>query len=281
MVSAYRPENLKEALLRRKEFRVIPFAGGTDLMVKGRRWSGLAPHFKLPVLFIGHLGELKNVELEQNCLRIGSCCTLSYLLENENMPQAIKIALWMFASPAIRNIGTIGGNICNASPAGDTLPVLYAVNASVVLKNMNGIREVPIEQFIKGVGKTVLQDDELLKEIIIPIKSFDIIYYRKIGTRKANALSKISFLGLAKMKNGLIEDIRISFGAVAPTVVGSREIEDRLKGKTKKDIKQIIPEICSQYSTLLKPIDDQRSNAYYRKTVSLRLLKHFLTTEIL
>jgi len=99
------------------------------------------------------------------------------------VPQVLKVALWEFGSPAIRNVGTIGGNIYNASPASDTLPVLYALDASVVLKNIDGAREVPIDQFIKGPSETFLRDDEPLKEIIVPVKSVNVISYRKGGTR--------------------------------------------------------------------------------------------------
>ena len=261
-----------------RENRAIPLAGGTDLMVSQRRWSGLSPLFAKPVLFIGHLEEIKRVEPDIINIKIGSACSLSSLLEHREIPEVLKIVISQMATPAIRNIGTLGGNICNASPAGDALPVLYALDASVVLQRKAEIRTLPIEKFITGPGETVLKDDELLKAIIIPKKSYNVGFYRKVGTRQANSLSKLSFQGLARIEEGKISDIRISFGAVALTVIRSREIEGILIEKSGKEIEKLIPEVSSLYSEVIKPIDDQRSNIRYRKTISLKLLRYFLRT---
>jgi CO/xanthine dehydrogenase FAD-binding subunit len=278
MVKAYRPLSLQEAVTIRGENRVVPLAGGTDLMVDRKRWSGLAPAFSLPVLFIGHLRELMKVAETADSIVFGSACTFSSLLANTMTPETLKTAVAQIASPAVRNRGTIGGNICNASPAGDTLPILYSLNAKVVLTGSLRSSVLPIEKLIKGPGETALRDDQLLTEVFVPKQSFNIFFYRKIGPRKVNSCAKLSFTGMANVAGGRIADIRIAFGSVAPTVVRSGEIEGSLLGKSKKEVFDMKSSIIDSYTALLSPIDDQRCTMKYRKTVSLRLLDHFLTS---
>jgi len=198
-----------------------------------------------------------------------------------HLPRGIHcLRIAEIASPAIRNLATIGGNICNASPAGDTLPPLYVMNARVVLSSFTSEREMKIMDFIKGPGSTDLKEEELLKEIIIPVEFFNIVFYRKVGTRKANSLSKVSFAGVARLDDGIIKDIRISFGAVAPTPLRAPEIEEEIIGKNKVKIIAKIPDILEKYARIIRPIDDQRSTARYRKTISLKILEYFLKEEI-
>jgi len=276
MVRAFRPESVNHALEIMSENQVIPLAGGTDLMVQRRAWSGLPPRFELPVLFIDHLEELQLLRKEEEQLRICAGCTFTSLLEHEAVPWEFKIVIAQIACPQIRNRGTIGGNICNASPAGDTLPLLYAFDAELALVRKNDSRKLPIEEFLTGPGQTVLEKDEILKEIVIPVYSFNTFFYRKVGARRANSCSKLSFTGCARVDGNKITDIRMSFGAVAPTIVRSREIEARLRGKTGKELNKLIPEIIDLYAELIKPIEDQRCTIRYRKTISLKLLHHFL-----
>ncbi len=276
MVEAYRPQNYKQALELMGEERVVPFAGGTDLMVKSGGLSGCAVELDCPAMFIGHLEELKKVEADENCIRIGAACTYAQILENRSVPGILKTAVLRLATPAIRNAGTIGGNICSASPAGDTLPVLYALDASVVLESVNDTRTLTIREFITGPGETFIKNIELLKEVVIPNKNFDAVFYRKVGTGVVNSLSKVSFTGLAVIEEGAVSGIRVSFGAVGPTVVRSKKIEDHITGKNLLEIKKMVPQLARSYSALIDPLDDQRSTACYRKSVSIRLLEHFL-----
>jgi xanthine dehydrogenase FAD-binding subunit len=144
VVSAYRPASLDEALRIRAEDEAIPFAGGTDLMVKRRRYSGLVPRLDRPALFIAHLPQLRGVSLERAVLTVGAAVTLSEMLSDDRVPGVLREAIGQMASPAIRNVATLGGNVCNASPAGDTLPALYCLNARLVLGSQRGERRVPI-----------------------------------------------------------------------------------------------------------------------------------------
>ncbi len=276
---AFWPVDLAEALAIKAERPVTPVAGGTDLMVQRRRWSGV-PRFQDPPLFVSHLSELKKIEERETAngrlLQIGAACTFAALLEDTRIPSTLAAAISEIGGPAIKNVATIGGNICNASPAGDTLPTLYALDTSVELANSSGSRRVPIDEFITGPGTTILAANELLVSISVPLHSFDTELYRKVGTRRANALSKLSFIGLAKRDRAKILDFRVAFGAVAPTVVRSREIEARISGQPKEILHSLALSIRKAYAGLIHPITDQRSTARYRETTALRLLDSFL-----
>jgi xanthine dehydrogenase FAD-binding subunit len=276
---AYRPRSLEEALEVRRTRRVLPFAGGTDLMAAHRRGPGLLPDLPLPLLFLGQLVELTEIRPEAGGINIGAACTLASLLQHPAPPAPFKAALAEMASPALRNVATLGGNICNASPAGDTLPFLYAAGAELELAGGARKRRLPIGEFILGPGRTALAEDELLVSILVPELRFDAWLYRKVGTRRANALSKLSFLGLARRgEKGRIEDFRCAFGAVAATVVRSAGLEENLVGRSPAQVTALLPRLRAEVASLLSPIDDQRSTAAYRRAVALDLLEHFTRT---
>ncbi len=270
MVNGYRPTTIAEALQLCRNNDIVPYAGGTDWMI-GRDDSKT-------LLFLNGIPQLKEVEEEEEDIYIGAACTYTELLNLNLIPTVLKDAIAGIASPAIRNAGTIGGNICNASPAGDTLPVLYALDAELVISTVDTTEVIGIEEFITGPKKTRLQKDELIEQIIIPKKKISSYYYKKIGARKADAISKLSFVGLINIENEQIKDLACAFGAVGPTVVRSKELESILIGKTLKEAKEIKEEVMNKYNEIIRPIDDQRSTALYRKKVSLNLLQDFLET---
>ncbi|MFA6792399.1 MAG: FAD binding domain-containing protein [Candidatus Neomarinimicrobiota bacterium] len=276
MLDGYLPAKLSEALDMMAECDCIPFAGGTDLMVQHARGSGVRPCFDKTLLFVSALKELKTFDLMGKTLRIGAAVTLSELLENAATPQIFKEILRQMAAAPTRHMATLAGNICNASPAGDTLPYLYAMDAEVILQSRNETRVLPVADFITAPKRTQRKNDELLTGIRIPAAEFNVESYRKLGQRKGMSLTKASFLGLASTANGRIEDIRIALGSVAPHIVRSRKIESKLTGKNIKDIPGILQELQKDYSALIRPIDDARSTAAYRKQVSLRLIRDFL-----
>lgn len=281
MKTAYHPESLSEALEIRANERVKPIAGGTDLMVQHRREGGIAPGFINPLLFLYQIPEIKKVTANKKILSIGSGVLLSQLTNDTQVPNLLRETAQQMAAVTTRNVATIGGNICNASPAADILPCLYLFNAEVVLQNRQKQRTIPIAEFIIAPGSTLLQDDELLVEIRIPVEDFDVEKYRKIGTRKAMALSKISFAAAASFKGNMLSDIRISLGAVAPTVVRCLSAERQLINKTKAEIENQLPGVIKKYEKAINPIDDARSNKKYRKQVSLELIQDFIENQIL
>ncbi len=276
MVDSYRPKDLKDALQIRGEYGATPLAGGTDLMVRYQSWTGTLPVFANTIMFTGHLDELKYIKNIDGFLEIGGTSTLTMVAGHPDTPEVLREAVLSIAAPALRNNATLTGNICNASTAGDSICALYALDASVRIEKTGSSREIPVVEFITGPGRTLLGDDELVTAVIIPLKRSAVNSFTKVGTRKANALSKLSFTGVADYKNGRIDSIALTFGAVGPTVVRSVELEKKLLGLSAVELKSRIESIVEDYSTVIVPIDDQRSTAVYRKRVALNLLEKFL-----
>lgn len=276
MVNVFIPGTLAEALRIMALHETLVINGGTDVMVKYRRWHGIPPDFLLDVLHVGNLAELKRIEIAEGNLMVGAAVTLSELLEHPLVPDYIKLPIRQLASPAIRNMGTLAGNLCNASASGDSLPMLYALDAEVTLASTHGTRKLPVRQFITDAKQTLLQHDELVKEIAIPLDDYTVTYYRKIGGRKVNAISKASFYAVAIKTDGIIEDVRIAFGSVAPTAVRDRACEEILIGTAETELDGKIETLRTRYGELLAPLDDSRSTADYRRHVSLQLLEDFI-----
>jgi xanthine dehydrogenase FAD-binding subunit len=274
--NAYRPSTLKEAISFLDKTKGILYAGGTELMVRNIRWGGVPLPSLHDVIFVGHLEELKRIGIDDGRLRIGACASLADVRLHQSTPAVLKKIVGEMASPAVRRLATIGGNICNASPAADTLPYLYAVGALVVCESVHGEREIAIDRFISGPGKTDLGADEILTSIIIPGNVFTHQFYRKVSARRANSLAKISFVGLTKKEGKRLTDIRCAFGAVGPTVVRSREIERAAVEALSSPSPSAVKRLVTEYSGQIRPIDDQRSTAIYRRDVALRLLENYL-----
>jgi CO/xanthine dehydrogenase FAD-binding subunit len=275
MVDHYIPKTLEEALELLSNHNALIIAGGTDIMVQKRSWNNLPPKINSSVN-IRNLPELNYITLEKEVLCIGATTTLNTIYHHENVPLLLKQAISVIASPAIRNMATIAGNIGNASPAGDTLPVLYLLEAIIVLKNKYRIRELPINEVIIGPRKTVIQNDEIITEIKIPLTEFTKCSFDKIGGRKADAISKISLASLIRIEQNIVKDIRFAFGAVGPKVIRDKKIEETLIGLDVHALKKMKKEISSMYRTIVTPIDDQRSTKEYRKHVAGNLIDDFI-----
>ncbi|WP_078410098.1 FAD binding domain-containing protein [Priestia abyssalis] len=278
-ITAYRFERLDETLSQLNQEDCAIIAGGTDVMVLHKSRRGVPPKIAKPIVFIDHLSELKQVYQHQKDLHIGACCTYSELLEHSLIPSALKNAIKTIAAPAIRNRGTLGGNICNASPAGDMLPLLYVYNAKLLLRSVNGERTLTISDFIQGPRRVGRFHNEILTEIILPsvLEEDAHVVFEKVGNRNADAIAKVSFAGFIRINKDRIDDIRFAFGAVGPTMVRSIDIEKKLVGKTIPLAGADIAQVVAAFDQIIKPIDDQRSTAAYRKTVALNLLRYFLS----
>ncbi len=276
MVKHLIPANLAQALDWLDSGTVKVIAGGTDLMVQKRRGAGLAPQFLSDMIYVANLAELKRIYEDEDGLHIGAAVTLEDILVNEKTPTILKTIIGQIAAPGIRHMGTLAGNIANASPAGDTLVGLYVLDALIKLQRKGTQRFIPIRQFIVGVRKTIGEPQEMITEIIIPIHHFDYVYYQKVGGRQADAISKISFLGVAKIEQGRLNDLRLAFGAVAPTVVRSPDFESTFQNMTITKLKADLPRIVDYYLSIIHPIDDQRSSAEYRKDVAANLLRDMI-----
>lgn len=277
MVKGYYPTTIAEALEYRSQAKdALLISGGTDVMVVKKQ----APE----IILLNGIKEMKEVTYTGDKIVIGAGVSYRDLLENEQVPQVLKQAMRQIASPAIRSAGTVAGNICNASPAGDTLPVLYALDAKVIcsrLENGNVVeRAVPIKDFILGVRKIALEANEIVTAIEISKASYEDqtkIYYEKVGARASEAISKLSFVGMYTLEADKISDIRVAFGSVGVTALRFPEIEEQLKGKTLTEISEHISEYVEAFMANIHPIDDQRSTAEYRCQICRNLIKDFLT----
>ena len=279
MVDGYIPETLEEALRVRRSVETTVVAGGTDLMVRYRRYPGIAPRLPRPPLFVARLPELRGIRTVDAVTVIGAAARLSDIAVSQAAPACLREVIAWFASPAVRNSGTLGGNVCNASPAGDTIPVLYAADAELVLRSASGARTGPAADFIAGPGSTILTGEELLTEIRIPAFGAPWRFlYRKVGPRRANALSKLSVLVLWQVIGGRVRDFRAAVGGAAPTVARSPDAEQAamrfLDGGTGRP--GSMSEFLDALAAVISPIDDQRSTSAYRRRTVLRIAESFL-----
>ena len=275
MVSTLTAKNINEALELKLKHNAIIFAGGTDLMVEHLRGSNLIAKFERPVLFINEVNELKGIKEDENNIIIGALTTFDEIIKSPITPQVLKESALGIAGPPIRNIATIGGNICNASPSADSLPSLYAMDAVLILKSKDSQREVKIKDFITGVSKTIIEEDEILTHIIIPKKNYEYSFYKKIGTRKANALSKLAICSLVCKENNKYR-FKISFCTLGITVTRDESIEEKFASSNINEWKNNIKSIQEAYSSIMKPRDSARSTALYRKKCALNLIEYFL-----
>ena len=247
-------------------------AGGTDLLVR------LKDSLSWPVLIdICGLQELQGISANGNAITIGALTTYTELLSSDILKQHASVLLQaaqLVGSPQIRNRGTIGGNIANGSPAGDTLPPLYVLQATVVTADSKGSRKIPIEEFFTGPGKTVLLRNEIIVSIDIPIAQNNKQIFLRLGQRKALAISKVSIAVSARIGNERIDDIRIALGSVGPTVIRANKTEELLKGAALTDAS--IQAACEAVETEAVPISDIRSDAEYRREMCGVLLKSAL-----
>lgn len=280
MVKSFRPTNLSEALDIRMNNDVMIFCGGSDIMIKYRSWSGTPAQLPNDVMYIGHLKELRSLDVNPSEIIIGAAVSFDQFLHDERIASMYKKPIEQIGSVAIRNIGTFAGNICHASPAGDTLPMLYALNAKVVLMSKSCKRVVAIEDFISGPGMTCLKNDEILTHIIIPNTVFSHSFYRKVGSRKANAISKVSVFAVADVVEHRLADIRIAVGSCGPTVIRLKDAEARIIGSNIPESQQMVNSVLRMFDDKIVPIDDVRSTKAYRSNVALNLIETFLAKEL-
>jgi CO/xanthine dehydrogenase FAD-binding subunit len=251
-----------------------PFAGGTDLMVLLE--AGKLPHKNY--LNIWNLAELRGIEVTDDQVTLGALTTYTEIQDHETLRAEFPM-LCQAASEtgglAIQNRGTIGGNIVNASPAADSPPALLAYDAQLELVSAKGSRTIPYHSFHTGYKQMNIRADELLRAVHLPRQpSASTHYYRKVGTRKAQAISKVCFAGLARMNGDQIADVRIALGSVAPIPIRCSETENALQNR--KVDAETVKAARFALSAEISPIDDLRSTRDYRLRVSLNLLADFI-----
>lgn len=276
------PQTLAEAYAVLATAPHRPLAGGTDLLVQITGELGEPPE---RVLDIWHLDELRGMQVESNALVIGALTTYAEIrrspLVAEFLPALAEAAATIGAAQ-IQNRGTIGGNAANASPAGDMLPLLLACDAQLVLGSARGERTVAAREFWPAYRRTALAGDELLLRISLPLASGRQVRYRKVGTRRAQSISKV-VMALAWRTDRADDpqtpwrEVRLALGSVAATTIRAPRTEAVLEGSAPDE-----PTADRAAATLadeIQPIDDVRSTADYRRAVAARVLHRLIRDE--
>jgi xanthine dehydrogenase FAD-binding subunit len=270
MMEVMIPKTIEELLpnLDNQNRRIT--AGCTDIVVALRN-NKLS--YK-PSIDITEIAELKKIFEKDDRIYIGGNVSLGQICGCELIMKAYKIlvdAINTIGSPQIRNRATLAGNVQNASPSSDGTLALMLIDASIILRSIRGQRELTIDNFVLGVGKTDLKNDEFIEYIVLN-KAYEgyISYFEKVGLRSAMAISIASMGALFKVEGACIKDIRIVYGAVAPRVLRLKEAEDYLKGKCLEE--KALIEAGEIIGAAVSPIDDLRASAEYRTAVCKNLI---------
>jgi CO/xanthine dehydrogenase FAD-binding subunit len=254
-----------------------PIAGGTDVMVQITGEIGEPPD---RLLDLWRLDELRGIQIADDVLVIGALATYTEIRRSplvlERLP-ALADAAATIGAAQIQNRGTLGGNVANASPAGDTLPVLLASDAELVLGSVRGERSVPASRFWTAYRVTARADDELVVRIRLPLPAGRIVRFRKVGTRRAQAISKVVIALSYREDGGVWRDVRVALGSVAATPIRAAETERVLEGAAPRET--VADHAAATLARELQPIDDVRSTADYRRAVSARVLHRLLRDE--
>ncbi len=273
----HRPKTIDEAISLLKEFGSDAklMAGGTDLLIRMSQKVIKPKH----IIYLKSIEGLDRVEPRDDGVFIGACATLADVAENSFIREnflALSNACRLMATTQVRNKGTVVGNLCNAAPSADTAPSLIAMGAKAIIAGGSGRREVPLEEFFAGPGKTVLSSDELVEGIFIPKqppKSFSV--YLKFSHRSMVDIAIVGVGARVIVDGGEnCSDVRVVLGAVAPTPMRAKETEDFVRGKAvDEDVANKAGEIASSEA---KPITDVRTTEEYRRHIVGVLTKRAL-----
>src|SRR5882672_5514494 len=266
--TAVTPSNLGEVyeFLAERGRRAKIIAGGTDLMVALNAGSLDAKEF----IDIWPLNELRGIDDEGATIRIGALTTYTQLIKSPliqlSVPALVEASRTVGAIQ-IQNRGTIGGNIVNASPAGDSLPVLAAFDAEIEIGSIRGVRSMDFNRFYTGYRQTLMEPDEILLAVRLrKLKSNERSFFFKVGTRRAQAISKIVMAVKVGTTGAVIDSIGVALGSVAPTVIRARQTESLLTNSTLDAT--LIERARRTISQEIAPITDVRSTEHYRRTVT-------------
>ena len=272
------PRTLREALEILADGVCRPIAGGTDVMVGLANGAGDGR----PLLDLASLDELRGIHLADepqggSVLLLGALTTYAELrrssLVAEHLPVLAEAAATVGAAQ-IQARGTLGGNVVNASPAGDMLPILLATDASIVLGSVRGERRVPTARFFTGYRTTARAADELLVRIEIPLPPGRRVRFRKVGTRRAQAIAKVVMAVSWADGDGAWRDVRVALGSVAPVPLRVPGTEAILEGEVPTPA--VADRAAAAVAVEIHPIDDVRSTAAYRRLVAGRALRRII-----
>jgi xanthine dehydrogenase small subunit len=253
---------------------VKPIAGGTDLMVALTGELGPPP---VSIVDLWAIDALRGIAIDGDAISLGALTTYTDIrrsaLCREHVPALVEAAATIGAAQ-IQNRGTLGGNIANASPAGDTLPVLLAADATIVAGSERGEREIAAAEFWTGYRSTALAHDELILRVRIPLIAERDMRFRKVGTRRAQSISKVvmavAWRSTDDHRTGPWSDVRVALGSVAATPIRANAAEAALEGRPPTP--ETADRAAETLADELAPIDDVRSTAEYRRVVAARVL---------
>ncbi len=266
------PRSLAEAFAILAAAPHRPVAGGTDVLVQIAGELGPPPE---RVIDLWRLDELRGIGLEGDTLALGALTTYTEIRRSavclEHLPALVDAAATIGAAQ-IQNRGTLGGNIANASPAGDSLPVLLAMDAEIVVGGVRGEQTIPARDFWVAYRRTALQPDELVLRVRIPLVARREIRFRKVGTRRAQAISKVvmALAWRSSPGDGGWSDVRVALGSVAATPIRATATEAVLDGAA--PTAETAERAAATLAAEIQPIDDVRSTADYRRVVAARVL---------
>jgi len=267
MVKHFTARSLAEALTLRKNPDLVPYTGGTDLMVQGDESASY--------LFLHKVPEMKKIVQDGESLVFGASVTFTEIIKSPLAPQILKDACFLIGGPAIRNMGTIGGNIGNGSAKADSALVFMAADSKLRLASANGERIIPLKDFYQGRKKLSLAADELIVEVIMPASGLGNYSYQKAGARNALAISRVAFAGIMDIADGKIKNCATAFGAVSDVIIRLDSIDRMLIGKTIEEAKVLKKEYLDAFDKGIVPIRG-RVGIEYRKDVCMNLLRDFL-----
>lgn len=267
-----RPSSVEDAVRLLASSGSMILSGGTDLCVYLA--EGLCSPNRL--IDIGDLDALCGVETitddeGSEMIRIGAATPIAEIAASPHLPSCLRQGANAIGSPQIRNLGTIGGNICNGSPCGDTLAPLLTLDARFVLRSTAGTRIVESERFFLGPKQTVRESAELLESVLLPVPRFETVSaFRMIGNRNGQAISQVNASVCARSLDGTLSDVRVAVGSVAPIPLRLKKLEEVLTGKRIEDVR--FDDIRTPVLEGIRPIDDVRSSATYRQEVTVALV---------
>lgn len=269
------PRDLPELFAALQEPDAQPLAGGTDLLVRLRASQKEGQTLPGALVRLDGIEALRGVTQEAGgALRLGAACThaelLAHPLVRRELPE-LAAALCELGSPPIRNMGTLGGNVCTASPAGDCLPPLTVLGAEVELASLAGTRRMALAEFITGPGRTRLAPGEVLAAVLVPpARNFQVRHFEKVGRRGALAVAVVSLAALLRLERGRVAEARLAWGSVGPTIWRCPEAEAALCGR--KPTLTALSAAAALVRENIRPIDDVRASADYRRQVAGNLL---------
>lgn len=266
------------ALLSKRPDGLRVLAGGTDVMAEINARIGLAS--TRHVLDIWRVRELRGIEQRDGRLSIGALTTYSELIDSrlvrDSFPALAEVSREIGAW-AIQNRGTLGGNICTASPAGDTLPLLLAADADFIVGGPRGQRRVSACDFFVGYRRTALEPDELLLKVEVPLcgeGGASKLLYRKVGTRRAQSVSRTILAARSRSQDGVLSAVRVAAGCVAPTPIRCKRVEAALEGKILD--KETLSSARRALGDDIQPISDVRGSADYRRRATGNVLEQLV-----